>query len=242
MRLLLISSSTASGYAFFEYPRPYIKDFLGKQELKIAFVPFAGLKQSYEDLVGYDAYEKKIQAIFDEMGYEVNSVHRDMDVLSNADAVLVGGGNTFNLLKECQDRNLIAAIRGRVLNDDIPYIGLSAGTNLACPTIRTTNDMPITEPQSLNALGLIPFQINPHYLDTTPDGHFGESREERIIEFLEVNRDVVVAGLREGMMFRIEDDQIKHEGVSGKTCRIFKYGQSPLELGSSDDFSFLLKY
>jgi dipeptidase E len=241
MRLLLISSSTATGYGFFEYPRPYIKDFLGQQAMKIVFVPFAGLKQSYEDLVGYDAYEKKIQAIFSEMDYEVNSVHRDPDVLMNADAILVGGGNTFNLLKECQDRNLIEAIRDRVLNDNIPYIGLSAGTNLACPTIRTTNDMPITEPQSLNALGFIPFQINPHYLDATLDGHFGESREERIIEFLEVNRDMVVAGLREGMMFRIEDGRIKHEGVSGKTCRIFKYGQSPLELGSNDDFSFLLK-
>ncbi len=241
MRLLLISSSTATGYAYLEYPKPYIKDFLGQKGIKIAFVPFAGLKQSYENLVGYDAYEKKIQAVFSEIGYEVNSVHRVSDALMNADAILVGGGNTFNLLKQCQDRNLMEPIKDRVLNDNIPYIGLSAGTNLACPTIRTTNDMPIIEPQSLNALGLIPFQINPHYLDTAPDGHFGESREERIIEFLEVNRDVVVAGLREGMMFRIEDDRVKHEGVSDKMCRIFKYGQSPLELGRNDEFSYLLK-
>jgi dipeptidase E len=241
MRLLLISSSTAAGYAYLEYPKPYIKDFLGQQGLKIALVPFAGLKQSYENLVGYDAYEKKIQDIFSEIGYEVNSVHRGSDILMNADVVLVGGGNTFNLLKQCQDRNLMEPIKDRVLNDNIPYIGLSAGTNLACPTIRTTNDMPIIEPQSLNALGIIPFQINPHYLDATADGHFGESREERIIEFLEVNRDVVVAGLREGMMFRIEDDRIKHEGVTDKTCRIFKYGQSPVELRSNDDFSYLLK-
>jgi dipeptidase E len=241
MRLLLISSSTATGYAYLQYPKPYIKDFLGRQGKKIAFVPFAGLKQSYENLVGYDAYEKKMQAVFSETGYEVNSVHRVSDALKNADAVLVGGGNTFNLLKQCQDRNLMEPIKERVLNNNIPYIGLSAGTNLACPTIRTTNDMPIIEPQSLNALGLIPFQINPHYLDEAPDGHFGESREERIIEFLEVNRDVVVTGLREGMMFRIEDDRIKHEGVSDKTCRIFKYGQSPLELGNNDDFSYLLK-
>ncbi|CAB1057207.1 Alpha-aspartyl dipeptidase Peptidase E (EC [Olavius sp. associated proteobacterium Delta 1] len=241
MRLLLISSSTATGYAYLEYPKPYIKDFLGQKGVKIAFVPFAGLKQSYENLVGYDAYEKKIQAVFSEIGYEVNSVHRESDALMNADAVLVGGGNTFNLLKQCQDRNLMESIKDRVLNDNIPYIGLSAGTNLACPTIRTTNDMPIIEPRSFNALGFIPFQINPHYLDAAPDGHFGESREERIIEFLEVNRDMVVAGLREGMMFRIEDDRIKHEGVSDKMCRIFKYGQSPLELGSNDDFSFLLK-
>ena len=241
MRLLLISSSTATGYAYLEYPKPYIKDFLGQQAIKIAFVPFAGLKQSYDNLVGYDAYEKKIQDVFSEMGCEVNSVHRVSDALINADAILVGGGNTFNLLKQCQDRNLMEPIKNRVLNDNIPYIGLSAGTNLACPTIRTTNDMPIIEPRSLNALGLIPFQINPHYLDAAPDGHFGESREERIIEFLEVNRDVVVAGLREGMMFRIENDQVKHEGVSDKMCRIFKYGQSPLELGRNDEFSFLLK-
>ena len=241
MRLLLISSSTASGYAYLEYPKPYIKKFLGQQVIKIAFVPFAGLKQSYQNLVGYDAYEKKIQAIFSEIGYEVNSVHRGLDVLKNADAVLVGGGNTFNLLKQCQDRNLMEPIKDRVLNDNIPYIGLSAGTNLACPTIRTTNDMPIIEPQSFNALEFIPFQINPHFLDTTSDEHFGETREERIIEFLEVNREVVVAGLREGMMFRIEDDQIRHEGVSDKTCRIFKYGHSPVELGRNDDFSNLLK-
>ena len=204
-------------------------------------MPFAGLRQSYENLVGYDAYEKKIQAIFSEIGYEVNSVHRGLDVLNNADAVLVGGGNTFNLLKQCQDRNLMEPIKDRVLNDNIPYIGVSAGTNLACPTICTTNDMPIIEPRSFNALGFIPVLINPHFLDTTSREHFGETREERIIEFLEVNREVVVAGLREGMMFRIEDDQIRHEGVFDKTCRIFKYGQNSMELGSDDDFSNLMK-
>ena len=244
MRLLLISSSKAAGYEYLAYPKPYIMDFLGGQRIKIAFVPFAGVKQSYENLTGYEAYEKKVQVALDAMGYDVVSVHHHDDpgkTFRQTDAILVGGGSTWNLLKEVQERGMVDIIRDRVLNDNIPYLGWSAGANLACPTIRTTNDMPIIEPPSFDALNFIPFQINPHYLDANPEGHFGESRETRINEFIELNRDIYVAGLREGMMFRIEDDQIHHIGVFDKTCRVFHYAQEPFELGAGDDFSFLLK-
>ena len=179
---------------------------------------------------------------FEDTPYEIESLHHRNahEVLSHADAILVGGGNTFNLLKETQDRGLLDAIRRQVKDDGIPYIGWSAGTNLASPTIRTTNDMPIVEPRTFDALDFVPFQINPHYLDASPDGHFGESRETRINEFLDMNQNVIVAGLREGMMLRIEDEEIRHLGVFDDTCRVFQYDEEPVELGEGDDFSVLL--
>lgn len=242
MRLLLISSSKAPGHPYLSYPKRFISEFLGAGVKRIAFVPFAGVCQSYGDLSGYDAYEKKVADAFAELGYQVRSVHRDAEaVLAESDAILVGGGNTFNLLLEVQTRGLVPLIRKRVREDGVAYMGWSAGANLACPTIRTTNDMPIVEPPSFEALGFVPFQINPHYLDANPEGHFGESRETRINEFLEVNRDVYVAGLREGMLFRVADGAIEHLGVLEHGCRVFRYGQEPRELGPDDDLSFLLK-
>jgi dipeptidase E len=174
------------------------------------------------------------------MGYHLESIHQKPQVIEEVDAIVVGGGNTFQLLKVLQERDLMEPIRQRVMKDNIPYVGWSAGANIVCPTIGTTNDMPITEPQSFKALGLVPFQINPHYLDASVDGHFGETREERILEFLEINRKVHVVGLREGTMLTIVNSKIRYHGIADKTCRIFKYGQSARELGSSDNFNFLL--
>jgi dipeptidase E len=136
-----------------------------------------------------------------------------------------------------QENGLIEAIRSRV-KEGVPYIGWSAGSNMACPSIRTTNDMPIVEPQSFNVLNLIPFQINPHYLDAHPDGHGGETREDRIMEFIELNQDIYVAGLREGCMFLYENNQLTH--IGSKKCRIFKYGKDTFELSSDDNFNELI--
>jgi dipeptidase E len=119
-----------------------------------------------------------------------------------------------------------------------PYIGWSAGSNVACPTLRTTNDMPIIDPLGFDCANLIPFQINPHYLDANPEGHGGETREQRIAEFLEINPNVYVAGLREGTMFKLEEGKL--ELIGNRSCRIFKKGQEPIELSAGDDFSFLL--
>ncbi len=119
-----------------------------------------------------------------------------------------------------------------------PYIGWSAGSNMACPSLRTTNDMPIIEPESFSAFNLISFQINPHYLDANPDGHAGETREQRIMEFLEVNPNMYVAGLREGTMFLLEDAKLSLIGQ--RNLRIFRKGDKPFEKKAGDDLSFLL--
>ena len=137
-----------------------------------------------------------------------------------------------------RENKLIGPVRKKVLGGT-PYIGWSAGSNVACPTIMTTNDMPVTVPASPRAFGLIPFQINPHYLDANPAGHAGETREQRIEEFIEVNREVFVAGLREGTMFILEDRKITLSGP--RNARVFRYGSQPVEVSPGGDLSFLLK-
>jgi dipeptidase E len=158
--------------------------------------------------------------------------------VEKASAIVVGGGNTWMLLKLLHEHKLIDHVRKRILAG-VPYIGWSAGSNVACPTIQTTNDMPVAEPSSFKAFNLIPFQINPHYLDANPAGHAGETREQRIEEFIMVNPEIWVAGLREGTMFLIDGQYISLIGP-GK-ARIFKKDHQPLELGENDDFRFLFK-
>jgi dipeptidase E len=176
-----------------------------------------------------------------EIGHDIVSIHKFKDpieAVQNSSALVVGGGNTWKLLKMIQDNNLIEIVRQKILGGT-PYIGWSAGSNVTCPTIRTTNDMPVVEPASFKAFNLIPFQINPHYLDTNPSGHAGETREQRIGEFIEANPEIYVAGLREGTMLRLEGDKLTLSGP--RRLRVFRKGTLPLELDSSDDLSFLLK-
>lgn len=235
MRLLLISNSTNPGEPYLDYPKNEIKAFLGPKPVKALFIPFAAVT------FAYDEYEKKVQERFREIGHDVISIHHFDDkkaAVEASTAIVVGGGNTWNLLKIIQDLELTEIIREKV-KGGIPYIGWSAGSNLACPTIRTTNDMPVVEPVSFKAFNLIPFQINPHYTDANPPGHAGETREERIREFIEINPDLYVAGLREGTMIVIENEKISLVGA--KKMRIFKKGVMPVEAGQEDDISFLLK-
>lgn len=235
MRLLLISNSTMAGEQYLDYPKQNIKDFLGDKKVKALFIPFAAVTFSF------DEYEKKVKSRFNEIGHDIESIHHFENMktaVENAQAIVIGGGNTWQLLKIMQEKNLLQAISEKV-KAGTPYIGWSAGSNVTCPTIKTTNDMPIVEPSNFNALNLIPFQINPHYLDSNPDGHGGETREDRIMEFIEANKNIFVAGLREGTMFRIENDEIKL--IGNRNCRIFKYNQNPYELSNSKDFNFLLK-
>ena len=232
MKLLLISNSTNAGEAYLEYPKHHIKDFL-KGIGEVIFVPYAGVTFSF------DAYKEKVQQRFDEIGIRVRSVHEfdnPAQAVRQAEAIVVGGGNTFQLAKMMQEQGLIEAVRERV-EAGVPYVGWSAGSNVACPTICTTNDMPIVEPQSFRVTGLIPFQINPHYLDAHPDGHAGETREQRLEEYITANPDMYVAGLREGCMFRIEGDAM--ELIGERSLRVFKHGQAPKEY-QSGDVSFLL--
>lgn len=235
MRLLLISNSTNQGEPYLDYPKNNIKEFLGNTPVKALFIPYAAITFSY------DEYEAKVGSRFHEIGHELISIHHFEDPVSavkDAAAIVVGGGNTWQLLKLIRDHSLTEAIRKKVL-EGTPYIGWSAGSNVACPTIRTTNDMPIVEPDSFKALNLIPFQINPHYTDSNPAGHAGETREERIIEFIEVNPGTYVVGLREGTMLLIEDRRVKL--IGRRNARIFRKSEAPRESGENDDFTFLLK-
>ncbi len=233
MRLLLISNSTNAGEQYLQHPKQQIADFLQGIH-KVLFLPFAAVTFTYEE------YEQKVQQRFSEFNIEVNSIHRflsQQDAVKNAEAIVIGGGNTFQLLKMMYQNNLLEVISERV-KKGIPYVGWSAGANVACPTIRTTNDMPVVEPPGFGALNLLPFQINPHYLDAHPEGHAGETREQRILEFLELNPDIYVVGLREGTMLLIENGKIELTGP--RPARVFKKGMSALEKNPGDDFDFLL--
>jgi len=175
-----------------------------------------------------------------ELGTRLGSVPRGAAparAVRRAEAICVGGGNTFALAKKMQEQGLMQVIRDRI-RAGIPYVGWSAGSNVCCPTISTTNDMPIVEPRSFRAIGAVKFQINPHYLDANPAGHAGETREQRILEFIEANPRRWVAGLREGCMLRYEDDRL--ELIGQRPMRIFKKGQEPFEVKAGDDLSFLL--
>ena len=219
-RILLISNSTLYGSGYLDHAETEIRSFLGAVK-RVLFVPFA--------LHDRDGYTATAQKRFEKMGYELSSVHNASDprqAVNDTEAVFIGGGNTFRLLKALYDFDLLDPIRERVAAG-MPYIGSSAGSNVAGPTIKTTNDMPIVEPPSFNALGLVPFQLNPHYLDPDPDSkHMGETREERLRQFLEEN-DTPVAGLREGAMLRIENNEIILRGSTG--ARIFRRGFDPVE-------------
>jgi dipeptidase E len=220
-RVLLISNSTLYGSGYLDHAEADIRSFLGDVK-RVLFVPYA--------LFDRDKYAATAQHRFQRMGYELTSVHTASDpvqAVNDTDAVFIGGGNTFRLLKALYDFALLQPIRERV-EAGIRYIGSSAGSNVAAPTIKTTNDMPIVQPPSFDALALVSFQINPHYLDPDPDSkHMGETREERIVQFLEEN-DTPVIGLREGAMLRIENDETILRGSSG--ARIFRKGLEPVEI------------
>jgi len=220
-RVLLISNSTLYGGGYLDHAESEIRSFLGDVK-RVLFVPYA--------LFDRDKYAGTAQQRFQKMGYELTSVHTANDpvpAVNETEAVFIGGGNTFRLLNALYEFDLIATIRERVSNG-MPYIGSSAGSNVAAPTIKTTNDMPIVQPPSFDALGLVSFQINPHYLDSDPNSkHMGETREERIMQFLEEN-DTPVVGLREGAMLRIENGETILRGST--SARIFRRGMKPLEI------------
>jgi dipeptidase E len=227
MRLLLISNSTNAGEAYLDYPKQRIKAFLGAID-EVVFVPYAAVTFSF------DTYKEKVQARFDEIGINVRSVHESGDpvrAVREAKAIVVGGGNTFRLTRMMQEQGLIEAVAERV-RAGVPYVGWSAGSNVACPTIGTTNDMPIVEPRSFRATGLVPFQINPHYLDAHPDGHAGETREQRLEEYIAANPGVYVAGLREGCMLQVEGEAM--ELIGPRPMRLFRFGEPPREIAPGD--------
>ena len=233
MNLLLISNSTNAGEEYLQYPIQQIGKFLeGVSE--VVFIPYAAVTFSYA------AYEAKVQNRFNEIGVKVRSIHRAANprhMIRNAQAICVGGGNTFALAKKMQEQGLMQAIRKKIA-EGTPYVGWSAGSNVCCPTICTTNDMPIVQPESFKAIGAVKFQINPHYLDANPEGHAGETREQRIMEYIEANPRRWVVGLREGCMLHVEGE--KMELIGSRPMRIFKKGVQTYEVNAGDDLSFLM--
>ena len=231
VRILLISNSTLYGRGYLDHVEEEIKNVLGSARL-VLFFPFA--------LQDRDSYAAKATARFAAMGYEMKSAHTATNperAVSDADAIFIGGGNTFRLLKALQDLGFIEPIRRRI-REGAPYIGSSAGSNVAGPTIRTTNDMPIVQPRSFDALGLVPFQLNPHFQDPDPDStHMGETREERIVQFLEEN-ETPVLGLREGAWVTARKGSVLLGGTRG--ARIFRRGESPVEKTTGDEISELI--
>jgi dipeptidase E len=230
-RLLLISNSINHGQGFLDHVIHEIDGFLGKVR-SLVFIPFA-----QKDREGAGA---RVRDCLAAIGVEVATLTADeagRNLLRNCAAAFTGGGNTFRLLKTLQDAQMIPILAERGLAG-MPYIGSSAGTNIATPTIRTTNDMPIVQPASFDALGLVPFQINPHYIDAVPGStHMGETREQRLKEFHEENETPVV-GLREGAWIRVEGDKATLGGDNG--ARIFRREREAEERGSGEELSDLL--
>jgi dipeptidase E len=223
MRLLLISTSRLHGSGYLDYCTEAIRAFLGPSVSRVTFVPYA--------VHDRDGYAASARARFEELGFTLDSVHEHprspVDAIHEAAAVFIGGGNTFRLIDSLWRLGLVEAIRARALAG-MPYLGSSAGSNVACPTIKTTNDMPIVQPLSFEALRLVRFQINPHYLDPVPGStHMGETREDRIAEFHEENEAPVVA-LREGAWLAVDGAAVRLEGTAG--ARLFRRGQPAVDV------------
>jgi dipeptidase E len=228
---MLISNSTLHGHGYLDHVEEALRDFLGPVR-GVLFFPFA--------LHDRDGYVAKARDRFGAMGYVVESVHSvetAQGAINRTDAFFIGGGNTFRLLKALQDLDLIEPVRRRV-REGVPYIGSSAGSNVAGPTIKTTKDMPIVQPRSFDAIGLVPFQISPHFQDPDPNSrHMGETQEERIIQFLEEN-ETPVLGMREGAWVVAEVGTVVLQGSNG--ARIFRRGQEPVEAKTGDDITSLV--
>ncbi|MGI9517814.1 MAG: dipeptidase PepE [Pirellulaceae bacterium] len=230
-RLLLISSSRTHGTGFLEHCADAIQQHL-QDVSRVLFIPYA--------LANRDSYARLTRKALGDLGFEVESLHEadnPVSAIENAEAIFTGGGNTFRLVKTLYKNQLIEPIRNKVLAGT-PYMGSSAGTNITCPTICTTNDMPIVEPPSFNALNLIPFQINPHFIDANPDSeHQGETRETRLREYLEENTTPVL-GIREGCWLNISDTTGTVGGSHGAV--LFCRDQPSREMQTGDSLQELL--
>jgi dipeptidase E len=232
MNLLLLSNSTVFGMRPLEHALDALKAFLGDERI-IYLVPYA--------LMNHDGYTARMQEVLAPLGVTVRGIHlfrSPRQAVEEARVLFVGGGNSFRLLKALQQHDLLDTVRRRFNAGDLRYIGASAGSNMACPSLRTTNDMPIVQPHSFEAFGLLPFQINPHYLDPDANStHMGETRARRIEEFLEEN-DVPVLGMREGSWLRRRGSELRLEGIAG--ARLFTRNADQEDIAPGTDLSWLL--
>jgi dipeptidase E len=235
VRLLLLSSRSTPDRPHDTMPhvRPELEHVLGTAR-SVLLVPYAGVP---DDPAGY---AERARPAVEATGRSLVSVadHEDQaSAVAGAEAFMVPGGNTWALLGAVRARGLLEPMRARV-RAGAGYVGWSAGANLACATIMTTNDMPVTDPGGFEALGLVPFQVNPHFTNAVPPGHGGETRDERIGEFVARNPEVWVAGLPEGTGVLVDGDSARLVGITG--CRLFHGGREPEDLPAAADLGFLL--
>ena len=234
-RILAFSSSRVGISGYLETAVPLIKNFLGAAPLHIAFIPFASVENDYEE------YGSAVRSALQTLPHTIAVVQqRDAkNTIAQSDVIMVGGGNSFKLLHDIYEANVLDVIRNKV-SAGAPYIGWSAGSNILCPAIATTNDMPIIQPKSFNALGLFPFQINPHYINQKPGGHNGETRDQRLEEFLKMNPGISVIGLPEGSALHLEHSVLKYLGSFTGLLLHAEQNNLRKEIVDGEDLSFLL--
>ncbi|MCX7697402.1 MAG: dipeptidase PepE [Bacteroidales bacterium] len=240
MKALLLSNSTMPGESYLGWCKEIIVNFFRHDGIhELVFVPYAGVNLDSNSIESsYDAYTQKVATVLKEYQVDVIPLHREVDpafLIKQAKAILVGGGNTFYLVYKLHELGLMNLISDRVKNEGVLYAGWSAGANIACPGLFTTNDMPIIQPISFSALQLIPFQINPHYTDVQLPQHGGETRRQRIAEFLQVNRQMKVIGLPEGTYILVDHDNIVFHGQ--QPALWFEFGKEPVEIENAMNLS-----
>ncbi len=235
--LLLLSNSTNAGEKYLDWCKEMIKDFCVESGVKkVLFVPYAGVS------MGYDNYETKVKAVFEAMGLELYSIHHAKDAkqaVAEAECIAIVGGNTFHLVYELYRNGVMEPIAQRV-REGVAYMGWSAGSNVAGLTLKTTNDMPIIEPESFDCLSLVPFQINPHYTDFVDPKHGGETRDDRLSEFTKVNPETWIAAIREATALRLKEGKLSLVGRDNK-MKVFRGAAEPKEYSLGEDINFLMQ-
>lgn len=224
-KLLLLSNSSIPSEPYFNWGKPFVKEFLGEKQKTVLFVPYAGVSINYEE------YTTMVSKVFGEIGHEIVGIHEfdnPIVAINNCEALAVGGGNTFRLFQQLHELGLMDVINKRI-DAGMPYMGWSAGSNTACPFLFTTNDMPIVQPPSFNGLGQLPFQLNVHYTQAVIDGHGGESRDTRLAEYLVLNKDLPLIGLRECSLIEVNGNTYQLKG-RGNTMKLFKTDGNHLEI------------
>lgn len=232
MNIILASTSTLYGTAYLEYLKDeLITLYKGVEE--IIFIPYAR-----PGGISHDEYTERAKSFFEKINIRVKGLHTadtPADTLRNAQGFFTGGGNTFLLTKQLHELHLMQLLKQEVLKGK-PYLGCSAGSNIGGISMKTTNDMPVVYPPSFETLGLVPFNINPHFIDANAQStHMGETRETRIKEFLAFN-DVPVIGLREGSWIRVKGNKIFLQG--NQPAKIFEKNKTPYELESGNEITF----
>jgi dipeptidase E len=237
LRILALSSSRVGNSGYLEKAAPLIQSFLGNHTFNIAFIPFASVEKDYTE------YANMVRQGLKNLPYTISVVehYNAKSVVETSDVIMVGGGNTFKLLHDIYQAGLLEVIQEKA-NTGTPYVGWSAGSNITGLTIGTTNDMPIIEPKSFTALALFPFQINPHYINQKVEGHNGETRDQRLEEFMKVNTGKSIIGLPEGTALKLQDGELKLIGECNGVLfqGLEREAVVKREVMVNEDLSFLL--